>query len=99
MKRNSIVVSLRKHQSISLARATAFNRSAFELFFQEYINILEKHNFGPEQMYNVDETGLCTVYSPSRVIATKGSKQVGIVTSGERLVNVTLIVCINALGN
>jgi hypothetical protein len=35
----------------------------------------------------------------SKVIARKGSKQVGSVICGERGVYVTLIACINALGN
>jgi hypothetical protein len=38
-------------------------------------------------------------YTSLLVIAIKGSKQEGSVTSGVRGVNVTLIVCINALGN
>jgi hypothetical protein len=69
------------------------------LFFLKYINVLDKHNVGPELIYNVDESRLSTVHIPSRVIATRGSKQVGSVTTGERGVNVTLIACINALGN
>jgi hypothetical protein len=60
MKHNNKFVSLRKPQATSLARATAFNRSVVELFFQKYISVLEKHNFGPEQINNVDETGLST---------------------------------------
>lgn len=35
----------------------------------------------------------------SKVIAAAGEKQVGSVTSGERGNNVTIIACINALGN
>ncbi|XP_008178182.1 uncharacterized protein LOC103307718 [Acyrthosiphon pisum] len=40
-----------------------------------------------------------TVHVPPKIIATKGSKQVGCMTSGERGINVTMICAINAAGN
>jgi hypothetical protein len=70
-----------------------------ELFFQKHISVLEKHNLGPERIYNVDESGLATEHNPSRAIARKGSKQVGSVTSGKRDLNVIIIAYIIALGN
>lgn len=39
------------------------------------------------------------MHTPVRVIATKRVKQVGSITSAERGVNVTLICCINTIGN
>jgi hypothetical protein len=67
------------------------------LFFQKCISVLEKRNFGQEQIHNDDETGISTVSNPSIDIATKGNKQVGSVISVERGVNVNLIACINDL--
>ncbi|XP_072377740.1 uncharacterized protein [Diabrotica undecimpunctata] len=58
-----------------------------------------RYTFSPDIIYNLDETGLTTVHTPVRVIATKGVKQVGSITSAERGINVTLICCINAIGN
>lgn len=58
-----------------------------------------RYKFSADKIYNLDETGLTTVHAPVRVIATKGVKQVGSITSAERGANVTLICCINALGN
>jgi hypothetical protein len=60
----------------------------------------EKHGpFPPHRIYNVDETGLSTVRVPPKIVAPKGTKQLGSMTSGERGQNVTLIAAINAVGN
>lgn len=39
------------------------------------------------------------VQQPPKVLAPKGQKQIGEITSGERGVLVTMICCINAAGN
>ncbi|KAF2886161.1 hypothetical protein ILUMI_20011 [Ignelater luminosus] len=43
------------------------------------------------KIYNLDESGLSTVQNPGKIVAPKGKKQVGAVTSGERGVTVTII--------
>lgn len=65
------------------------------------INILKswKDNFPPEKIYNVDESGITTVHNQVKVVAGKGVKQVGSVTSGERGLNTTIICAINAIEN
>jgi hypothetical protein len=58
----------------------------------------EKHGpFPPHRIYNVDETDLSTVHVPPKIIAPKGIKQLGNMTSGKRGQNVTLITAINAV--
>jgi len=47
----------------------------------------------------MDETGVTTVVKPSKVVATKGVKQIGAVTSGERGTLVTVAVAVSASGN
>lgn len=63
--------------------------------------MLQKYNFSlqPQHIWNTDETGLTTVHIPPKVLAQKGSKQVGRMTSGERGQNVKMIAAINAIGN
>lgn len=60
---------------------------------------MEREHFPPERVYNLDETGVSTVHSPNNVVAIKGAKQVGHMTSGERGINVTMIAAVNAIGN
>lgn len=92
-------MSLRKPRATSIVRAIGFNKPVVQAFFEKYKKVLKKHRFEPQNIYNMVESGLSTVHNPPKVIAAKGTKQVGGVTSGERGINVTLISCINATGN
>lgn len=50
-------------------------------------------------IWNVDETGVTTVQAPSRVVARRGVKQVGAMTSGERGQLVSIACAVQAQGN
>lgn len=56
-----------------------------------------KHGFTPNQIFNCDETAVTTVHRPPKIIAMCGQKQVGKVTSGERVL-VTMCATICASG-
>lgn len=60
---------------------------------------MRRYKFQPHQIYNVDETGVTTVQKPDKVIAPRGSKQVGQITSAERGTLVTVCCAVNAVGN
>lgn len=47
----------------------------------------------------MDETGVTTVQKPNRVIAGRGFKQIGRITSAERGALVTMAVAVSAAGN
>ncbi|XP_004208758.2 uncharacterized protein LOC101237033 [Hydra vulgaris] len=83
----------------NIQRSTAFNRHTKGEFFQNLKTVRNWYKFDPYCIYNVDETGLTTVQKPVEVLAGKGSKQVGRITSAERGTLVTVCCALNAIGN
>nr|XP_023676800.1 uncharacterized protein LOC111848778 [Paramormyrops kingsleyae] len=98
MKRNPRL-SVRSPQATSLSRATSFNRTNVELFFNRLAEVIDKNTFDGSDIWNVDETGVTTVQAPSQVVARRGVKQVGAMTSGERGTLVSVAYAVQALGN
>ncbi|XP_065662840.1 uncharacterized protein LOC136085459 [Hydra vulgaris] len=92
-------LSLRKPQPTSLGRSSAFNRETVRIVYKNYKNVLERYHFDPSNIWNCDETGITTVHVPPKILAPKGKKQIGSITSAERGNNVTMIAAINATGN
>lgn len=98
MKRHQ-ELSIRCAQPTSLSRATSFNVVNVKLFFDNLQTVLDRYKFEAKDIYNIDETGVTTVQKPNRVVARKGIRQVGALTSGERGTLVTVTIAINAIGN
>jgi len=83
-----------------IQRAIGFNKAKVSRFF----NVLEKvclnesgeHIIPYTNIYNIDESGFTCVQKPQKIVATKGKKNVGALTSGEKGKTITVVCCISA---
>ena len=48
-------------EATSIGRAVGFNRVSIGIFFANLEAVLVKHEFGPAQIYNLDESSISTV--------------------------------------
>ncbi|CAG9561341.1 unnamed protein product [Danaus chrysippus] len=92
-------LSIRRPEATSAARAMGFNKVAVNKFYSLLGEVYDKYNLTPDRIYNCDETGIsCVSKTKSKIIAEKGRKQVGSLSSAERGQTVTVEICFNAAG-
>lgn len=92
-------LSLRKPENTSAARSFAFNKTAVTEFYSNLKDVLGRHTFSADRIFNFDESGVSTVLETPKVLAPKSQKQVGQIVSGERGELVTFGGIISASGN
>lgn len=98
LKRNSSI-SIRRPEATSLSRAMNFNKVNVKNFMDKYQSVLLKYKFEGQDIYNLDETGITTVQRTEKIVASRGKKQIGAITSAERGTLVTMCLAVNAIGN
>lgn len=93
-------ISLRQPTSTSIARAIGFNRPQVERFYINLSVLMDKYNFPPHSIYNMDETGMSTVPNKQpKVLSRKGKRSVNKISSAERGTNVTVVNAVSATGH
>lgn len=98
-KKRRTDLSIRIPEVTCLARASSFNKINVQRFFDNLKIDLNHHSCGPGDICNMDETGITSVQKPNKVVARKGFKQIGCITSAERGTLVTLAYSVSAAGN
>jgi hypothetical protein len=91
-------ISLRVPESTSIVRAASFNEVKVSKFFDLLEEVKSRHEFQPNDIFNIDEIGCMTVQQSGKVVAPTGAKQVGALASGERGQLVTLCCAVSAAG-
>ncbi|XP_065658069.1 tigger transposable element-derived protein 6-like [Hydra vulgaris] len=78
---------------------SAFNKHNVEIFYNNLRKVLIKYKFSPNDIWNVDETGVTTVQVPEHVLAKRGERQIASVSSAERSILVTMYNAVYASGS
>lgn len=92
-------VTLRTPENTSFARANAFTKEKITDFYDKLGKTIRENNIKPEDIWNMDETPVGTVpKETNRVLAWKGSRQVGGLVAAERGERVTATICCSAVG-
>ena len=77
-------ISLHLPEATSLARASRFNKNQIDAFFNLLTKTIEENNISADHIYNVDESGISVVQKMTKILAKKGKRQIGSITSMER---------------
>ena len=84
MRRNTSL-SLREPENTSMARAQGFNRERVMACMDMLQKIFVEENLTPDRLFNMDVSSLSTVQDAQhKIIAARGKKRVGTMTSNER---------------
>ena len=59
-------LSVHQPEATSLGRATAFNAHNVLLFYSNLSDVMSRHQFPPNRIFNIDETGCSTVQNPAK---------------------------------
>ena len=87
-------LSLRKGDAFSLAREKMTSAEVFNSYFNFLEETLKKYSLieKPVQLYNCDESGMPLEHNLPKIIAEKGAKKVGQISSGNKT-QITVLAC------
>lgn len=93
-------ISVRQAEGLSVARAQGMNREEVSAFFKLLKEEMIKNDLTnkPENIFNVDESGIQLINKPGKVLTAKGAKDVHVITPREKGETVSLVACCSAEG-
>ena len=68
-------MSIRAPEATSIGRASGFNEPVVKQYLNNLANVLDKHHFTADRIFNIDETGVTTVQNPKKVVTPTGIKK------------------------
>ena len=79
-------LKLRQAETIPIARSKEFNKENLYGFFDLLEKVVDEESIDTLRIFNMDESGFCTVQKKSpRVITQRGKHQVGFISSGKEV--------------
>ena len=92
-------ISISDPQQTTIDRAKAFNRQNVGHFFNLLEEVMDRNQFDATTVYNMDETAITTVQNnPMKILAKKGKRHIGRMSSAERGCLTTVACCFGAAG-
>ena len=81
-------LSIRKPESTSIQRALGYNHAKIKVFEEvlkkELFNNDGSRKIPPENIFNVDETGVTVNHKSQKILAACGKKSVAVINSAKR---------------
>lgn len=87
-------LSILTREGTSLGRATSFNKSKVEKFFDNLSTVINCLKIGPKYLYITSMKRESTRQKPDHIVVKRGFKQIVRITSQERGTLVTLAVAV-----
>jgi hypothetical protein len=91
-------LSTRTTETLSYGRGAGLNRVVVTGFFDLLAKTISEECIKPQNIFNMDETGVQLTTRKGAVIAEKGSKRVPQLSSGEKGETVSVVACCSATG-
>lgn len=93
-------LTLRTSEATSIQRLRGFNKVQVAKFFDVYGKLRIEKKFTADRIYNADESGILTVPNKlPKIISPIGMRRVSKIVSAERGKLVTIVCCMNGIGN
>jgi len=91
-------LSTRKTETLSYGRGAGLNRVLISEFYTLLEKTISENSISPQNIFNMDETGVQLSTRSEQVIAEKGSKRLPQLSSGEKGETVSVVACCSATG-